>query len=85
MVRQIADTVSVMSGGHLVESGPTEDLFTRPKTAYTRALLDAIPRPLAILPSTDAPVAGVPADSALASGAAADDTYPTGTFAAAES
>ncbi|WP_453984743.1 dipeptide ABC transporter ATP-binding protein [Brevibacterium casei] len=85
VVRQIADTVSVMSGGHLVESGPTEDLFTRPKTAYTRALLDAIPRPLAILPSTDAPVAGVPADSALASGAAADDTYPTGTFAAAES
>ena len=75
VVRQIADTVSVMSGGHLVESGPTEDLFTRPQTAYTRALLDAIPRPLAILPSTDAPVAG----------ARTDDTHPTGTLAAAES
>ncbi|GAA3840053.1 ABC transporter ATP-binding protein [Brevibacterium ammoniilyticum] len=85
VVRQIADTVSVMSGGHLVESGPTEDLFTRPRTAYTRALLDAIPRPLAILPSTDAPVVGARTDGAIASGAAADDTRPTGTFAAAES
>ena len=85
VVRQIADTVSVMSGGHLVESGPTEDLFTRPRTAYTRALLDAIPRPLALLPSTDAPIGGARTDGALASGAAADDTRPTGTFAAAES
>ena len=46
VVRQIADTVSVMSHGRLVENGPTEDLFARPQTDYTRTLLDAIPRPV---------------------------------------
>lgn len=46
VVRQIADTVSVMSQGRLVENGPTEDLFARPQTQYTRTLLDAIPRPV---------------------------------------
>ncbi len=46
VVRQIADTVAVMSQGHLVESGPTEELFARPQTGYTRTLLDAIPRPV---------------------------------------
>jgi peptide/nickel transport system ATP-binding protein len=56
VVRQIADTVSVMSRGHLVEHGPTEDLFTRPRTDYTRELLAAIPRPLA-LSGDDGPLA----------------------------
>lgn len=46
VVRQIADTVSVMSQGRLMENGPTEDLFARPQTHYTRTLLDAIPRPV---------------------------------------
>ncbi|MDN6603352.1 ABC transporter ATP-binding protein [Brevibacterium sp.] len=46
VVRQIADTVSVMSQGRLVENGPTEDLFSRPQTHYTHTLLDAIPRPV---------------------------------------
>lgn len=46
VIRQIADTVSVMSAGHLVENGPTESLFAHPDTDYTRTLLDAIPRPV---------------------------------------
>ncbi|GAA1870490.1 dipeptide ABC transporter ATP-binding protein [Brevibacterium marinum] len=46
VVRQIADTVSVMSQGHLIEHGVTEDLFARPRTDCTRTLLDAIPRPV---------------------------------------
>ena len=46
VVRQIADTVSVMSQGRLMETGPTEDLFARPQTHYTRTLLDAIPHPV---------------------------------------
>ena len=46
VVRQIADTVSVMSRGRLMENGPTEDLFARPQTHYTRSLLAAIPRPV---------------------------------------
>ncbi|WP_181274600.1 dipeptide ABC transporter ATP-binding protein [Brevibacterium oceani] len=48
VVRQIADTVSVMSRGHLVESGGTEQIFAHPATEYTRALLDAIPTPVAL-------------------------------------
>lgn len=48
VVRQIADTVSVMSRGRLVENGPTEDLFTRPRTDCTRTLLSAIPRPVTL-------------------------------------
>jgi peptide/nickel transport system ATP-binding protein len=43
LVRQIADTVSVLQGGHVVESGPVQEIFTRPKHPYTEALLDAIP------------------------------------------
>src|SRR5699024_12232425 len=43
VVRQIADTLSVMSRGHLVESGETEEIFSHPSTDRTSALLDAFP------------------------------------------
>ncbi len=43
LVRQIADTVSVMRKGQVVEDGPVEDIFSRPQHSYTRALLDSIP------------------------------------------
>jgi peptide/nickel transport system ATP-binding protein len=43
LVRQIADTVSVLQGGRVVESGPVQEIFSRPKHPYTEALLDAIP------------------------------------------
>jgi peptide/nickel transport system ATP-binding protein len=43
LVRQLADTVSVMRAGRVVESGPVHEIFTRPRHAYTGALLDAIP------------------------------------------
>ncbi|MGO2035311.1 MAG: dipeptide ABC transporter ATP-binding protein [Brevibacterium sp.] len=66
VVRQIADTVSVMSGGRLVENGPTEDLFAHPRTTYTRTLLEAIPRPVAAgdeEPKPSAPTALATAES----------------------
>ena len=38
-----ADTVSVLQGGHVVESGAVEDVFGAPRTAYARDLIDAVP------------------------------------------
>jgi peptide/nickel transport system ATP-binding protein len=43
LVRQIADTVSVLQGGRVVESGAVQEIFSRPRHPYTEALLDAIP------------------------------------------
>jgi peptide/nickel transport system ATP-binding protein/oligopeptide transport system ATP-binding protein len=44
-VRYISDRVAVMYLGRIVEVGPTEELFGRPKHPYTKALLDAFPMP----------------------------------------
>ena len=43
VVRQIADTVSVLHRGRMVDGGPVEDVFAHPASAYTRELIDAIP------------------------------------------
>ncbi|ATZ92535.1 dipeptide ABC transporter ATP-binding protein [Dickeya fangzhongdai] len=43
VVRQIADTVSVLYHGKQVESGPVEQIFAQPAERYTRELIDAIP------------------------------------------
>ncbi|MBF0377476.1 MAG: ABC transporter ATP-binding protein [Desulfamplus sp.] len=41
VIARLADNVSVMQNGAVVESGKVEDIFHRPKAAYTKALLDA--------------------------------------------
>lgn len=41
VVRALANEVVVMKDGKVVEQGPAKDVFTAPKTAYTRALLAA--------------------------------------------
>jgi len=41
VVAALASRVVVMRGGKIVEEGPAEDLFKRPKTPYTRALFAA--------------------------------------------
>ena len=43
IVRRIADRVAVMRAGELVETGPVEQVFTRPQAPYTQALLEAEP------------------------------------------
>ncbi len=43
LVRQIADTVTVLQDGRVVEEGTVEKLFAGPQSPYTRALLKAIP------------------------------------------
>ena len=42
VVAQVADRVLVLKSGNVVEEGSTEDLFARPRHAYTRTLLDSV-------------------------------------------
>jgi ABC-type oligopeptide transport system ATPase subunit len=43
LVEQISRHVLVMRHGEIVEQGAPEELYTRPRHAYTRELLDAVP------------------------------------------
>ncbi|MBB2940927.1 peptide/nickel transport system ATP-binding protein [Actinoplanes lutulentus] len=43
VVRLIADDVTVMKDGAVLETGPVADVFADPRHEYTRQLLDAIP------------------------------------------
>ena len=47
--RYVADRLMVMYAGHVVESGPTEDVLAGPKHPYTQLLLSAVPDPRAPL------------------------------------
>lgn len=56
----LADTVTVMYAGRVVETGPTAEVMGRPRHPYTRGLLDSLPHP----ESADRallPIAGDPA------------------------
>jgi peptide/nickel transport system ATP-binding protein len=44
VVSQIADDVHVLRNGKTMETGPTEQIFSRPENEYTRELLAAVPR-----------------------------------------
>ncbi|WIT11687.1 ABC transporter ATP-binding protein [Paucibacter sediminis] len=44
VVEYIADAVAVMQGGAIVEAGRTDSVLERPQHAYTRSLLQAVPR-----------------------------------------
>ncbi len=43
VVHKISDRVCVMQGGHIVEAGPTKDIFDNPQNDYTKMLLSAEP------------------------------------------
>ena len=44
VVEYIADQIVVMNAGRVEEAGATAAVLTRPQTAYTRTLLDAVPQ-----------------------------------------
>ena len=44
VVADVADRISVMYAGRIVESAGVHDLYGRPAHAYTKGLLDSIPR-----------------------------------------
>ena len=56
IVRKIAKNVCVMTHGELVETGPTEQVFTQPRHEYTRHLLAAEPKGRATALNDNAPV-----------------------------
>ncbi|HJT13722.1 MAG TPA: ABC transporter ATP-binding protein [Dongiaceae bacterium] len=44
VVRQVAERIYVLYLGEIVEHGPVETVISRPQHAYTRRLIDSIPR-----------------------------------------
>ena len=44
IIRDVADRVAVMFRGRIVETGPTEEVLSKPQHPYTQALLDCVPR-----------------------------------------
>jgi peptide/nickel transport system ATP-binding protein len=44
VLSELADRISVMYAGHLVESAPADVLFEHPRHPYTRGLIGSIPR-----------------------------------------
>ena len=45
VVRSMSDRIAVMNRGKLVEIGPAEEVYTKPREDYTKALLSAVPVP----------------------------------------
>ncbi|MGI9334738.1 MAG: ABC transporter ATP-binding protein [Gammaproteobacteria bacterium] len=43
VIRYLATRTGVMYLGHIVETGPTEEVFDHPRHPYTRSLLDSLP------------------------------------------
>ena len=44
VVRFMCDRIMVMKDGEIKESGITEDIFSNPKSSYTKTLIEAIPK-----------------------------------------
>ena len=55
LVSRVADTVSVLKAGEIVENGPRGEVFRHPRHDYTRALLEVVPDPEQWLGVADPP------------------------------
>ncbi len=56
VVAQVADRVIVMRHGQMLETATVKDLFKSPSAAYTRELLDAVPRLGSVAPVAEGPI-----------------------------
>lgn len=59
VVANISNRIEVMYGGLLMEEGLTKEIFYAPKHPYTRALLEAIPKPLSGVRERLEPIPGM--------------------------
>ncbi|HEY8488345.1 MAG TPA: dipeptide ABC transporter ATP-binding protein [Thermaerobacter sp.] len=62
VVAELADRVYVMYGGRIAEAAPVDRLFQNPAHPYTRALLAAVPDPMAAEARPPDPIPGDPPD-----------------------
>ena len=58
VIAQVADRVSVMYLGRIVESGPVREVLNKPAHPYTKGLLHALPK----LDALDDPLTPIPGD-----------------------
>ena len=58
VIAQVADRVSVMYLGRIVESGPVREVLNKPAHPYTKGLLNALPK----LDALDDPLTPIPGD-----------------------
>jgi oligopeptide/dipeptide ABC transporter ATP-binding protein len=69
VIHYFADHIAVMYLGKIVESAGPEELFRRPAHHYTRALIDAVPQPVAGRPAAREAIRGeLPSAAAPPSG-----------------
>ena len=59
VVRHVCERTMVMYLGRIVESGPTEQIFSDPRHPYTRALIQAVPR---LAPGRESTAPALPGD-----------------------
>lgn len=59
VVASLSNRINVMYGGRIMEEGLTDEIFYSPKHPYTRALLNAIPRPTSGVKERLEPIPGM--------------------------
>ncbi len=66
LLASVVDRVYVMYAGRIVEEGPVEDIYYRPRHPYTRALLEAVPHTGGTARRSLRPIPGLPVNAAEA-------------------